>query len=265
VSHNHIDLLDIAVTVAVEASDLVRTARDNAIQDVDTKSTATDVVTAADRAAERLIRARLADLRPGDAFLGEEDGGAVGDGVTWVVDPIDGTVNYLYGLPWYCVSVAAQVDGVSVVGAVVEPVSGRKWTAVRGGGAWLDGRVLRVSEPSSLELSLVATGFAYARERRVAQAAVVGRLLGRVRDIRRTGSSALDLCAVAAGWVDAYFERGLSPWDWAAAALIAAEAGARVSLPGEVPELGEDAVLAASPAIVDELRKTLLDVGAGDF
>ncbi|MBC6449437.1 inositol monophosphatase family protein [Actinokineospora xionganensis] len=257
------DLLKIAVDVATEAADLARTARESAIQDVDTKSTATDVVTAADRAAERLIRERIAELRPEDAVLGEEDGGAVGEGVTWVVDPIDGTVNYLYGYPWYCVSVAARVDGHSVAGAIVEPVSGRVWTAAKGAGAWLDGRPLRVSTPESVELSLVSTGFAYSRQRRTDQAAVAARLLARVRDIRRGGSSAMDLCAVAAGWVDAYYERGLSPWDWAAGALIAAEAGAMVSLPGDDPELGHDAVYAAAPTIANPLRATLIDIGAG--
>ncbi|HVK22702.1 MAG TPA: inositol monophosphatase family protein [Actinokineospora sp.] len=262
-SHSNSDLLKIAVAVAAEAGDLVRTERARAIQDVDTKSTSTDVVTAADKAAEALIRDRLAGLRPDDAVLGEEDGGAVGTGVTWVVDPIDGTVNYLYGYPWYCVSVAAQVDGVSVAGAVIEPVSGRQWTATRGGGAFLDGLPLTASRPESVELSLVATGFAYSRERRIAQAAVAARVAGRVRDIRRSGSSALDLCSVAAGWVDAYYERGLSAWDWAAGALIAAEAGAVVTLPGTAPELGTDTMYAASPAIVDALRAVLLEEGVG--
>ncbi|MGQ0837934.1 inositol monophosphatase family protein [Actinokineospora sp.] len=259
------DLAEIAVVIAAEAAELARTTRESAIRDVDTKSTATDVVTAADRAAERLIRARLAELRPADAVLGEEDGGTAGDGVTWVVDPIDGTVNYLYGYPWYAVSVAAQVGGVSVAGAVVEPASGRRWTAARGHGAWLDGRPLRVSAPASLDVALVATGFAYAVDRRQSQAAAVARLLGVVRDIRRSGSAALDLCAVAAGWVDGYVERGLSRWDWAAGALIAAEAGAVVSLPGDSPELGADAVFAAAPGVADELARALVTAGMGAF
>ncbi|SDC45070.1 inositol monophosphatase family protein [Actinokineospora iranica] len=258
-------LADIALAVAAEAGELARTSRNSAIRDVDTKSTATDVVTAADRAAERLIRARLAQARPGDAVLGEEDGGAAGSGVTWVVDPIDGTVNYLYGYPWYAVSVAAQVDGVSVAGAVVEPVSGRRWTAALGQGAWRDGERLRVSEPAGLDVTLVATGFAYSSERRKAQAAAVGALLGQVRDVRRCGSAALDLCAVAAGWVDGYCERGLSRWDWAAGALIAAEAGAVVALPGEAPDLGADAVFACAPSVSDALRATLVDCGMGAF
>ncbi|PPK64638.1 inositol monophosphatase family protein [Actinokineospora auranticolor] len=259
------NLAEIAVTVATEAGELARATRGNAIREITTKSTATDVVTAADTAAEALIRDRLRQLRPGDAVLGEEAGGRVGAGVTWVVDPIDGTVNYLYGYPWYAVSVAAQVDGVSIAGAVVEPASGRVWSAAAGHGAWLGGERLRVSAPASLELTLLATGFGYAVERRRHQAAVVAALLGRVRDIRRNGSAALDLCAVAAGWVDAYCERGLSRWDWAAGALIAAEAGADVRLPGEAPELGADAVFASAPSVAEPLRAALVESGMGAF
>ncbi|WP_197319207.1 inositol monophosphatase family protein [Saccharomonospora sp. NB11] len=263
-------LTTVAEQVAADAAALVRDAYE-AMQAgervaVDTKSSATDVVTAVDTASERLIRRRLAHLRPGDAVLGEEEGtdAGSGSGVTWVVDPIDGTVNFLYGLPWFAVSVAAQVDGVSVAGAVVEPVSGRRWTATRGRGAWLDGRALRVSAPVSLDVTLVATGFAYDPERRARQARFAAQLLGRVRDVRRQGSAALDLCAVGAGWVDAYTEHGLSPWDWAAGALVAAEAGAVVALPGEAPDLGADAVLAASPAIATSLRTVLAECGASE-
>lgn len=255
-------LLEVAVRVAVEAAELVESTRRSAVQDVATKSSATDPVTAGDRAAERLVRERLAELRPGDPVLGEEEGadGNRGDGVRWVVDPIDGTVNYLYGFPWYSVSVAAQLDGETVAGAVVEPSSGRRWSAARGQGATLDGVPLRVSSTSQVELALVATGFAYRVERRNRQAEFVGRLLGRVRDVRRTGSAALDLCMVAAGWVDAYVEHGLSPWDWAAGSLIAAEAGAVVSLP-DSGELG-GATFAAAPGVADQLRAVLVESGA---
>lgn len=261
------ELRDTAVLVAEEAADLVRQARaamlaGEAVQ-VDTKSTDTDVVTAVDHASERLIRQRLAELRPGDGVLGEEAGGSAGDGVTWVVDPIDGTVNFLYGAPGFSVSVAAQIDGVSVAGAVVEPVDGRRWTAVRGQGAWLDGRRLHTSSPRRLELTLVGTGFSYDPGRRARQAEVVARLVPRVRDIRRPGAASLDLCAVAAGWLDAYVEHGLQRWDWAAGALIAAEAGALVSLPGEDPELGADATFAVAPSIAEPLRAVLLDSGFG--
>ncbi|MET0236130.1 MAG: inositol monophosphatase family protein [Kibdelosporangium sp.] len=260
--HLRDSLRAVAVTVAAEAAELVAATRRSAVRDVSTKSTATDPVTAGDRAAERLIRERLAVLRPGDAVLGEEEGGdgvAGADAVCWVVDPIDGTVNYMYGFPWYCVSVAAQLDGVTVAGAVVEPVSGRRWSAARGGGATVDGVPLRASSADRLELALLATGFAYRPQRRVRQAEMVGRLLGSVRDIRRTGSAALDLCMVAAGWVDAYVEHGLARWDWAAGALIAEEAGAVVELPGS-GELGS-AVFAAAPGIAPQLRAAVLRAG----
>lgn len=261
-------LKDLAVRVAREAADLVNQARAAMLTGesvrVDTKSTDTDVVTAVDRASERLIRERFAQLRPGEEILGEEEGGAAGDGVTWVVDPIDGTVNFLYGLPGFAVSIGAQIDGVSVAGAVVEPVSGRCWTAARGEGAFLGGQRLRVSSPQRLDLTLVGTGFAYDAERRARQAKVTAELLTRVRDIRRLGAASLDLCAVAAGWLDGYVEHGLKRWDWAAGALIAEEAGAVVSLPGEDLALGGDATFAASPAIAAPLHDALVSVGFKD-
>ena len=207
------------------------------------------------------MRERLAELRPGEPVLGEEEGGSAGTGVCWVVDPIDGTVNYLYGFPWYAVSLAAQVDGVSVAAAVVEPDSGRRWTASRGGGAFLDGRPLRVSAASRLDLSLVATGFAYRAERRARQAAGIAGLLSRVRDIRRAGAASLDLCAVAAGWLDGYFEHGLNRWDWAGGALIAEEAGAVVRL----PDSDDDMTFAATPGIAEELAEVLAETGLADI
>ncbi|MDQ0380206.1 myo-inositol-1(or 4)-monophosphatase [Amycolatopsis thermophila] len=259
---------DVAVRVASEAAELARRARDAMVAgepvQVETKSTATDVVTAVDRAVEQLVRDRLAELRPGDHVLGEEAGGSSGDGVTWVVDPIDGTVNFLYGVPLFAVSLAAQVGGVSVAGAVVEPVSGRCWTAVRGSGAWLDGRRLSVSSPSRLDLSLVGTGFAYSAQRRARQAQFVAGLLTRVRDVRRAGVASLDLCAVAAGWLDGYVEHGLNRWDWAVGALVAEEAGAVVSLPGEDGALGTDATFAAAPSIAEALHAAAVECGAKD-
>jgi len=260
------ELRDVAVAVATEAAELARHARDAMVAGepvrVETKTTDTDVVTAVDRAVEQLVRDRLAGLRPGDHVLGEESGGSSGDGITWVVDPIDGTVNFLYGAPSFAVSLAAQVDGESVAGAVVEPVSGRCWTAVRGEGAWLDGRRLSVSAPSRLELSLVGTGFAYSTQRRARQARFVGELVTRVRDVRRAGVASLDLCAVAAGWLDGYVEHGLHRWDWAAGALIAAEAGAVVHLPGSDAALGGDATLAAAPSIAEALYAAAVECGA---
>lgn len=267
--HDVTELKDIALQVASEAARLVLQARQDiaggAEFSVDTKSSQTDVVTAVDRQSEDFIRQRLAQLRPGEHVLGEEGGGNPGLGVTWVADPIDGTVNFLYGLPWFAVSLAAQINGVSVAGAVVEPVSGRQWTAARGKGAWLDGRELKVSQPEKLALALIGTGFAYVVERRVRQAQVVSQLLGDVRDIRRMGAASLDLCAVAAGWLDGYFEHNLGPWDWAAGALIAEEAGAIVSLPGHDLALGADAAIVAAPAIMAELRSRLVEYGAAEI
>lgn len=272
------ELRRISRQVATEAAAFAASARDVAVGDastVRTKSSETDVVTTADRDTERLVRDRLAELRPNEPVLGEEEGGARGatrfDGLRWVVDPIDGTVNYLYGYPWFAVSIAAQLDGVSVAGAVVEVASGRIWTAGRGQGAELDGTTLRVSGATRLELSLLATGFAYRVERRRRQALMVGGLLGAVRDIRRAGAGSLDLCAVAAGWVDAYVEHGLSRWDWAAGALIAEEAGAIVRVPAEddAPQtaddgLGRDITIAASPGIAAELTQTLRALGCAE-
>ncbi|OLT43207.1 inositol monophosphatase [Saccharomonospora sp. CUA-673] len=265
-------MLEVAEKVAVEAAEFVAAERtkmlDGTAVDVQSKSHRTDVVTAVDVASEQLVRDRLAQLRPGDAVLGEEAGGEAGtgaDAVTWVVDPIDGTVNFLYGAPHFAVSLAAQIDGESVAGVVVEPVSRRRWTAVRGGGAWLDGRRLAVSEPSGLDMTLLGTGFAYLPERRRRQAAMVSGLAGHVRDIRCAGAASLDLCHVGAGWTDAFVEHGLSRWDWAAGALVAREAGAVVSVPGEDPELGEDGTFAAAPSIADELRAMVLELGVRDI
>jgi myo-inositol-1(or 4)-monophosphatase len=261
-------LRSVALQVAVETAELVEQIRVRAVRDIDTKSTETDVVTAGDRAAERLIRDRLARLRPGEPVLGEEEGwgtgGTLGGGVTWVVDPIDGTVNYLYGLPWYAVSVAAVVDWEPVAAAVVEPSSGRRWTAARGLGSQLGSTPLRVTGATRLDLALIGTGFSYSAQRRSWQARLAAELIGRTRDVRRGGSSALELCSVAAGWIDGYVEHGLHPWDWAGGALIAAEAGAVLRLPkadGSDPDgLGADLTLAAAPGIADALTKLVRDV-----
>jgi myo-inositol-1(or 4)-monophosphatase len=265
-----------ATEVARQAAEVVSEAREGALRAVQTKSSETDVVTAGDRAAEQFVRRRLAELRPGEPVLGEEEDGDDGDaaapsGLRWVVDPIDGTVNYLYGYPWYSVSVAVESDGVSLAGAIVEPVSGRLWSAARGQGATLDGVALRASATTRLDLTLVATGFGYRPDRRRRQAAMIAELLGRVRDLRRAGSASLDLCAVAAGWVDGYVEHGLHRWDWSAGALIAEEAGAVVRLPGAQSDLGEsglgesglgdDVLFAAAPGVADELANALIDCG----
>ena len=235
---------------------------------VQSKTTPTDPVTVVDTETERLLRDRLAQLRSGDAILGEEIGGptdpasAAAGAVTWVLDPIDGTVNFVYGIPSYSVSVAAQVDGVSVAGAVADVVGGRLYSAATGQGAHVTDaegtRPLRCSAVDDLSLALVGTGFAYSTRRRTVQAELVSKILPVVRDLRRIGSAALDLCMVAAGRLDAYYEHGLHVWDFAAGALIAAEAGARVVLPqpGD-PERDAALVVAAAPGIADQLLAAL--------
>ncbi|MEV0460166.1 inositol monophosphatase family protein [Catellatospora methionotrophica] len=263
---NELELLDIAVQVAADAADTARRMRNEAINDVGTKSTATDVVTAADRAVEQQVIAALAARRPGDTVLGEEFGGAGiagAGGVRWIVDPIDGTVNYLYGLAQYAVSIAAEVDGQVVAGVVRNAATGDTWTAARGHGAWRDGRRLTGSTATELALSLVGTGFGYARERRAHQAAVVAQVLPVVRDIRRMGAAALDLCAAAEGMLDAYYEKGLAEWDLAAGGLIAREAGLLVTGLSGRPA-GTDMVLAAPAALhapLDALLSGLLADG----
>ncbi len=228
----------LAAELARSAGALVRDGRPRRVDVAATKSSPIDVVTAMDLASEALLRRTLAERRPHDGVLGEEEGHEAGtggpDGVTWVLDPIDGTVNYLYGIPAYAVSVAAVVgpprpEEWTVVAACVHSVAdGRTWTATLGGGAFEDGRPVRVNAPVGLDASLLGTGFGYTAERRRAQARVVADLLPRVRDIRRIGSAAIDLCLLASGSLDLYFERGLQPWDLAAASLVAQEAGASV-------------------------------------
>jgi myo-inositol-1(or 4)-monophosphatase len=269
-------LRSLAETLAAEAAAFVRRrrsevfgvdARDTDDAAVRTKSTPTDPVTVVDTETERLLRDRLAQLRSADSILGEEGGGpadaATADGaVTWVLDPIDGTVNFVYGIPAYAVSVAAQVDGVSVAGAVADVAAGRVYSAGAGLGAHViderGTRPLQCTTVADLSLALLGTGFAYSRRRRAAQAALLARMLPIVRDVRRMGSAALDLCMVASGRLDAYYEHGLHLWDCAAGALIAAEAGARVLVPlPNGPGGTAGLVVAAAPGIADQLLDAL--------
>ena len=257
------DLLDLAVATARAAAALARAHRAEGVADVGTKSTITDLVTEADRAVERLIVRQIRQHRPHDAFLGEEYGEDNGSeaAVRWVVDPIDGTVNYVYGLPVYAVSIAAQVGGQSVAGVVVNAPTGEEWTATRGHGAWRDGRRLRTGTQTDLGQALVATGFAYDAAVRARQAAVVAGVLPRVRDIRRFGAASVDLCYTAEGQFDAYYERGLNAWDHAAAGLVAAEAGLLVTGLRGAPPSG-DMVLAAPPALHGPLHDLLVALDA---
>ena len=231
---------------------------------VETKSSAVDVVTEMDRASEELVRQYLASKRPGDGLIGEE-GSAVASasGITWILDPIDGTVNYLYGLPGWNISIAAQRDGVTLAGAVFAPflLGGALWSAHKGGGAWLRKNggapvALRANSEVPLERALLATGFSYSTEIRTRQGARFAALIPQVRDIRRMGAAAVDLCLVASGMVDGYFEEELNPWDLAAGELIATEAGALVTN-GVGGPAGRDMVVAAHPTLHGEILALL--------
>jgi myo-inositol-1(or 4)-monophosphatase len=270
-------LRSVAEGLAAEAAEFVRrrraevfgaeagTTRSGAVR---SKSTPTDPVTVVDTETERLLRDRLAELRPGDPILGEEGGGPAdagatpADAVTWVLDPIDGTVNLVYDIPAYAVSVGAQINGVSVAGAVADVVAGRVYSAATGLGAHVIDEQgtgsLRCAAVEDLSMALLGTGFGYSRRRRTSQAALLAQMLPVVRDVRRIGSAALDLCMVAAGRLDAYYEHGLQVWDRAAGALIAAEAGARVLVTEPNGPAGTAGlVVAAAPGIAGELLAAL--------
>ena len=252
------ELLALAVEAATAAADLLMAGLHQTRATISTKTTVTDMVTEMDHASEVLLRDRLLGARPDDAFLGEETGELAGtSGVRWVVDPLDGTTNYLYGHPGFNVSVAAEDGDGTIVGVVVDALLADTFTASRGGGARRNGVPIACSSASQAATALVATGFAYDPTRRGKQAEVLSLVLPVVRDIRRMGAAAADLCSVACGRVDAYYERGLGPWDWAAGSLIASEAGARV---GGQDELGYH--LAAPPALFDALRTILDAAGA---
>lgn len=258
------DLRDLAVELSVEAAALARQMRAEGIEVAATKSSAVDVVTAADRACEQLIRDRLAERRPRDAVLGEEGDDRAGtSGVRWVVDPIDGTVNYLYGLPECAVSIAAEVQGRVVAGAVANIVTGTVYAAATGCGATRDGAPIGVRSLTPTDQWLVLTGFGYRAEVRAHQAACVARLLPVVRDIRRMGSCALDLCHVAEGSADAYVEEGPQPWDHSAGGIVLSEAGGRFellagSLPDSVPGADPQGLLVGTSQAGWEAFQTLL-------
>jgi myo-inositol-1(or 4)-monophosphatase len=260
----------LAERAARSAGALVRDGRPATVEVAATKSSAVDVVTQMDLAAERVLREVIGQERPDDGVLGEEGGLQPGSsGITWVLDPIDGTVNYLYGIPAYAVSVAAvagppEPGSWSLLAGCVHAVAdGRTWTAARGLGAELDGRALRVAGARPLAESLCGTGFGYRADRRRAQARVLLEVLPRVRDVRRIGSAAMDLCLVASGGLDLYFERGLNPWDLAAAQLVAQEAGAVVTgLRGQAA--GTAMTVAGQDPTVRELVALLEGLDADD-
>ena len=253
------ELHEIAVTIARRAAALAQQRRRDGVEIAASKSTLTDIVTNADREVEGLIRDTLAAWRPHDGFFGEETGAVTGtSGLTWVVDPIDGTVNYFYDIPAYAVSIAV-VEGEpdpltwsALAGAVVNPARGEVFSAAAGQGAWRNGTPLAIDHSVDLPMALVATGFSYDATVRIQQATLVTELIRKVRDIRRIGSAALDLCDVAAGRLDAFYERGLNPWDHAAGALIAAEAGARVNVEASQPA-SQQLLIVAQPELYPQL------------
>jgi myo-inositol-1(or 4)-monophosphatase len=256
------ELLALARGLVSRASALLMERLERPRSQVLTKSTRTDMVTEVDVASERLIVDGIRAARPGDGVLSEE--GAARDdnsGYRWVIDPIDGTTNYLYGHPGFAVSIAVERDGVAVVGVVEDPMHCDQFTAVLGRGAYRNGTPIAVSGETDLGSALVATGFGYEPAQRRAQAAALTRLIGAIRDVRRMGAAAVDLCSVACGRVDAYFERGLNHWDLAAGALIAAEAGAQLgAIGGGAPRAGS--LVAAPPALFDGLQRLLVEAGA---
>ncbi|MFD4139693.1 inositol monophosphatase family protein [Streptomyces sp. NPDC058572] len=256
------ELLNLALEAARRAGELLRDGRPDDLGVAATKSSPIDVVTEMDIAAEKLITGFLAEHRPDDGFLGEEGASAPGtSGVRWVIDPLDGTVNYLYGLPTWAVSIAAEQDGETLVGVVEAPMRRETFRAVRGGGAYLNDRPVRCRPAPPLDQALVSTGFNYVAAVRTHQADVAQRLIPQLRDIRRSGSAAIDLSDVAAGRLDGYYERGLSEWDLAAGDLIAREAGALTGgRPGERPS--GDLTVAATPGVFEPLQALLEELGA---
>lgn len=248
------ELLDLALVAASEAGGTLVDGR-AAPHCVDIKSSPGDVVSELDRASERLIVEMLLAARPDDGILGEEGGERPGrSGIRWVIDPLDGTLNFLRGTSAFAVSIAAEIQGNSVAGVVHEPTTGRTYAAVRGGGAWCDGRPITASRQERLSHALVGTGFGHDPALRAQQVSLLGDVAQRVMDIRSSGSAALDLCAVAAGNLDVYYECDTRLWDRAAGTLIAAEAGAAISGPVS-GRPGDDLVIAGSAPLVDAIRE----------
>jgi myo-inositol-1(or 4)-monophosphatase len=257
------ELRDLAAACAREAGELVARRANDPRTAIATKSSPTDMVSEVDRESEALIVSRLLAARPGDGILGEEGGERTAtSGVRWLIDPLDGTTNYLYGYPAFCVSIAAERDGSVVAGAVFDVSRGEMYAAAAGQGATRDGQPLAVSGLARIDTALLATGFGYDPAQRARQGAVLAAVVPAVRDIRRSGSAALDLCGVACGRLDGYFELGLGPWDWAAGALIVREAG------GETLFVERDGrirlVVATSAGLLAPLRQLLSGAGVAE-
>lgn len=255
------ELLALASELARDAARIHIEGRRSALS-IETKSSPTDLVSQIDREAERVIVDRLREVRPDDAVLAEEGAASQGtSGVRWVIDPLDGTTNYVYGYPAFAVSIAVEIDGQPQIGVVHDSSSEHVYRAISGFGAVCDDRPLQVREQLDLAKALVATGFSYEAAQRERQGLVVAQLLGRVRDLRRSGSAALDLCHAAAGQVDAYWETGLARWDYAAGLVIAREAGAEVLVLDAAPRRGP-AVVAAHPSLMPKFLDLLREAGA---
>jgi len=246
--------LGLAESIAREAGVLLRSYYESVSRSsISAKSSPTDLVSEADLATEELIRGRLAAECPDDGMLGEEGSDVAGSsGRRWVVDPLDGTINFLFGLPQWCISIAVEDADGAIAGVVLDPMREECWTATRDGAPCLNGSVVAPGSRTDLASSLLATGFGYDAAIRASQAEIIARVLPRVRDIRRLGSAALDLAWTAAGRYDAYFERGVKPWDVAAGALICSRAGLAVRSLDPI-EPSESGILVAAPAVVDEL------------
>jgi myo-inositol-1(or 4)-monophosphatase len=259
--------VEVAKKLALEAGDLIDHRRQGHIEVAQTKSSAVDIVTAVDKEAEELLHRRLAELRPGDGFLGEEGKSTDSTtGITWVVDPIDGTVNYFYAIPHYAVSIAA-VTGPPIpgqwqveAGAVYNPATKELFWAARGEGSYLGERKLSITSPPTLDKALLATGFAYSSAMRKEQSRIMHEVLPQIRDIRRMGTASLDLAFVAAGRVDVFYERTLQPWDHAAGELIVTEAGGVVAGIADLPP-GREGLYAGHPALVDQLKSVISKLG----
>ena len=242
------ELLELAESIAQKAGALL-IDRPSKFE-LDQKSGVFDFATQMDHESEKLIVSEILKARPDDGLVGEEGANRPSkSGVTWVIDPIDGTVNYLYDIPGWCISIGVKDESGPLVGVVFSPSTHSLWKASRGGGAFLNGSPISCNDPVALNRALVGSGFAYDIEKRKIQAALVSRLLPEIRDLRRLGACAVDICHVASGSLDAYFEAGVNEWDYAAAGLIATEAGALISIEKGIWNGEKNMVVVAGPAL----------------
>lgn len=243
-----IEVLNLAESIALKAGSLLVNRPSKF--DLDEKSGVFDFATQMDHESEKLIVSEILAARPDDGLIGEEGANRESkSGVTWVIDPIDGTVNYLYDIPGWCISIAAKDKDGGLAGVVYSPATQSLWKAHRGGGAFLNGNPIKCNDPVALNRALVGSGFAYDLEKRKIQAALIARLLPEIRDLRRLGACAVDICHVASGSLDAYFEAGVNEWDYAAAGLIATEAGAMISIDTGIWNGEKNMVIVAGPAL----------------